>query len=635
MPFLTQDILEISVKQTGVVIGDLRTTIDSLWGTTRDGTQIELYNSQENLPTGAVPGSGAYILGSAVNVQGSLYFAIGYTFGRGLPVEFATEVFRMTQDGTVESVAYLANSSPAGFGFEDDPLDIASEHNGQYILNTSDFALWDPVTRLAPHQTYSIAADGSVTQLSDFVRLDRAYFGAYAGLASVGETLFVIGDEQTPDSETELYRIGADGNQSLVSFKQGFGVIDVESFAGKAWFVQMDTNPGDTIGTLWTIGETGAAQKIAVGGQRDALFLDTDAGGLVMIHQSADQRQAGIDRVAADGTLTSVLNDASIFRIFDVVGFAGRTYFTGSGPDALGINLYQVTADGRAELVIDLLDGDFSLQLVDGLTVVGDKLWFSALKLVSDGFGGQVPRHAYFSLDDQNTVQVVSGVPGRYPDLEQRETIDFSIDVPDPVLGTADPDALRGTVGGELLSGLAGNDTLVALGGNDMVLGGAGNDLASGNDGNDSLVGGDGADTLNGSEGNDNLNGGAGNDSLRGGGGADSLEGGTGNDLVLGESGADFLRGGIGNDTMTGGLNADQFNFFDGDRIDTITDFQNNIDTVLLESDLWLGSLSVRAVVNTFGALSGNVAVLDFGTDKLSIAGVSALSQLYDDIVIL
>ena len=635
MPFLTQDIIEISVKQTGVVIGDLRTTIDSLWGTTRDGTQIELYNSQENLPTGAVPGSGQYILGSAVNVQGSLYFAIGYTFGRGLPVEFATEVFRMTQDGTVESVAYLANSSPVGFNFTDEALDIASEHNGQYILNTSDFALWDPVTRLAPHQTYSIAADGSVTQLSDFVRLDRAYFGAYAGLASVGETLFVIGDEQTPDSETELYRIGADGNQSLVSFKQGFGVIDVESFAGKAWFVQMDTNPGDTIGTLWTIGETGAAQKIAVGGQRDALFLDTDAGGLVMIHQSADQRQAGIDRVAADGTLTSVLNDASIFRIFDVVGFAGRTYFTGSGYDALGINLYQVTADGRAELLIDLLDGDFSLQLVDGLTVVGDKLWFSALKLVSDGFGGQVPRHAYFSLDDQNTVQVVSGVPGRYPDLEQRETIDFSIDVPDPVLGTADPDALRGTVGGELLSGLAGNDTLVALGGNDMVLGGAGNDLASGNDGNDSLVGGDGADTLNGSEGNDNLNGGAGNDSLRGGGGADSLEGGTGNDLVLGESGADFLRGGIGNDTMTGGLNADQFNFFDGDRIDTITDFQNNIDTVLLESDLWLGSLSVRAVVNTFGALSGNVAVLDFGTDKLSIAGVSALSQLYDDIVIL
>ena len=622
MPFLTQDIIEVSVKSSG---------LDLFYGTTRDGTQIELHNPQDNLPTGAF--SGQYVLGSAVNVQGSLYFAIGYSFEPSSEVKSALEVFRMSQDGSVEAVAYLTNTSPTGFNFTDDVLDIASEHNGQYILNTSDFALWDPINPPSTMQTYSIAADGTVSQITDFVRLD--YPGAYAGLASVGETLFVIGDEQTPDSETELYRIGADGNQSLVSFKQGFGVIDVESFAGKAWFVQMDTNPGDTIGTLWTIGETGAAQKIAIGGQRDALFLDTDAGGLVMIHQSADQLQAGIDRVAADGTMTSVLNDVSIFRIFDVVGFAGRTYFTGSGPNALGINLYQVTADGSAELVMDLLDGDFNLQLVDGLTVVGDKLWFSALKLVSDGFGGQVPRHAYFSLDDQNTVQVVSGVPGRYPELEQRETIDFSIDVPDPVLGTADPDGLRGTVGSELLSGLAGNDTLVALGGNDLVLGGAGNDLASGNDGNDSLVGGGGADTLNGSDGNDVLNGGAGNDSLRGSAGSDSLEGGNGNDLVLGDNGGDFLRGGIGNDTMTGGLNADQFSFYDGDRIDTITDFQNNIDVILLESGLWNGTLGVRAVVNTFGTLSGNVAVLDFGTDRLSIAGISALSQLYDDITIL
>ena len=130
MPFLTQDIIEISVKNSG---------LDVFYGTTRDGTQIKLHNPQDNLPTGAF--SGQYVLGSAVNVQGSLYFSIGYSFWPDAGVKAALEVFRMSQDGTVESVAYLTNTSPTGFNFTDESLDIASEHNGQYILNTSDFAL--------------------------------------------------------------------------------------------------------------------------------------------------------------------------------------------------------------------------------------------------------------------------------------------------------------------------------------------------------------------------------------------------------------------------------------------------------------------------------------------------------------
>ena len=100
-----------------------------------------------------------------------------------------------------------------------------------------------------------------------------------------------------------------------------------------------------------------------------------------------------------------------------------------------------------------------------------------------------------------------------------------------PIIGTNDDNTLTG---GE------GDDTISGLGGNDELIGNAGNDSIDGGTGNDKLVAGDGADTLEGGAGDDELLGGSGNDSLTGGNGADSFEfaAGHGGDTI-----ADFAQG--------------------------------------------------------------------------------------------
>lgn len=85
------------------------------------------------------------------------------------------------------------------------------------------------------------------------------------------------------------------------------------------------------------------------------------------------------------------------------------------------------------------------------------------------------------------------------------------------------------------------------------VQGGAGNNSITGNSLNNQLVGLAGGDTLNGRGGNDTLDGGADNDTL---------------------------TGGTGNDILTGGTGADRFVYSVGDGLDTITDFNQNAETL-------------------------------------------------------
>lgn len=74
------------------------------------------------------------------------------------------------------------------------------------------------------------------------------------------------------------------------------------------------------------------------------------------------------------------------------------------------------------------------------------------------------------------------------------------------------------------------------------------------------------------------LRGDNGNDHLSGDGGHDQLEGGGGNDRMNGDG---------GNDRLTGGVGADSFVFSSGK--DAVMDFQNDVDTVVLDHGLWVG----------------------------------------------
>jgi Ca2+-binding RTX toxin-like protein len=91
-------------------------------------------------------------------------------------------------------------------------------------------------------------------------------------------------------------------------------------------------------------------------------------------------------------------------------------------------------------------------------------------------------------------------------------------------------------------------------------------------------------DTLRGNGGGDELGGGSGADSLFGGGGDDTLLGGTGADRLAGNPGNDVIAGGSGDDDLTGGSSADMFVFGRDSGSDRITDFENGLDQIRIDS---------------------------------------------------
>ena len=143
------------------------------------------------------------------------------------------------------------------------------------------------------------------------------------------------------------------------------------------------------------------------------------------------------------------------------------------------------------------------------------------------------------------------------------------------VLGGAGDDSLTAVSTGSVLYGEAGDDSLISGAGNDTLTGGAGTDIAIYSDATAGV-------TVNLTAGT--ATGGGGSDILRG------IEGVTGSrfgDILTGSAGADSLRGGRGLDMLTGGAGSDAFVFAAddsvGSAIDSITDFQTGIDTVVIE----------------------------------------------------
>lgn len=167
--------------------------------------------------------------------------------------------------------------------------------------------------------------------------------------------------------------------------------------------------------------------------------------------------------------------------------------------------------------------------------------------------------------------------------------------------GTNNGDKLLGSNVADVINGLAGNDQLFGLGGNDRLLGGIG------------------TDRLDGGVGNDRLDGGAGNDRLNGG------------------SGNDQLVGGEGRDQLTGGAGADQFIFKVGMGRDDVMDFQDDVDTIVIDSAF--GFTSVQDILE-FCSSSGGDSAIDLskiGADfpRIVLFGVDNFNDLADDIVII
>ena len=160
----------------------------------------------------------------------------------------------------------------------------------------------------------------------------------------------------------------------------------------------------------------------------------------------------------------------------------------------------------------------------------------------------------------------------------------------------------------------------------------------SGLGGDDKITGGKLNDILRGGGGNDVMKGEAGSDKMQGGAGNDVLFGGDGKDFLNGGSGVDFLNGNGGDGEMTGGGGTDNFQVDLGAGRIFITDFTDNVDTLLLDGDFFPGK-TVTQILQRFGSSSGGDSAIDLsrtGADapRIILLGVDNIFDLTDDITI-
>jgi Ca2+-binding RTX toxin-like protein len=86
------------------------------------------------------------------------------------------------------------------------------------------------------------------------------------------------------------------------------------------------------------------------------------------------------------------------------------------------------------------------------------------------------------------------------------------------------------------------------------------------------------------------LLGGSGKDTIDGGRGNDTIYGGSHKDSIKGYKGDDVIHGGTGKDTIEGGAGKDKFVFdtaLSASNVDTIKDFEHNVDKIVLDADIF------------------------------------------------
>jgi hypothetical protein len=185
---------------------------------------------------------------------------------------------------------------------------------------------------------------------------------------------------------------------------------------------------------------------------------------------------------------------------------------------------------------------------------------------------------------------------------------------------------LRGTDGDEKLVGSAKQERINGFDGDDEINGKKGDDLIWGGMDNDTVYGGQGKDMLYGGWDDDWLNGNQGDD---------RIFGGNGDDQIWGSQGDDLLRGGLGSDTLTGDVASgkyqgqDTFVLAADEGMDTITDFQVDLDLIVLEGGLSLGQLSI--------VQNGTDTAINLLSDQTKLAillGVDATTLLAADVFV-
>jgi len=209
----------------------------------------------------------------------------------------------------------------------------------------------------------------------------------------------------------------------------------------------------------------------------------------------------------------------------------------------------------------------------------------------------------------------------------------------DRLEGSGGNDTLKGGPGQDVLIGGEGNDTLDGSWRSDKLYGGAGDDYLDGGGHDDELVGGDGDDHLDGGNGHDYLDGDDGDDRLEGGNGRDFLDGGEGDDHLEGGGDRDILIGGDGADELHGGEGDDRLGSVTEDRLDYENVLDGSVDflfggegndflALAPDGDIGTGGLGSDTFVLTIDT------TINIETDDFTAATITDFNPEQDTIVL-
>lgn len=385
-----------------------------------------------------------------------------------------------------------------------------------------------------------------------------------------------------------------------------FGEAGDDALTGNAGDDTLKGNDGDD-----HLEGNAGADSLVGGGGSDVLF--GNGGDDTLLGQSENDTLNGHegDDSLLGGNGDDALTGGTGMDSLDGGGGTDTAHYTGERA------AYEVTWEaGTGYLITGGPDGGDRLihveyvQFLDGLFAIADLL------------------HAPFNeITGSSTGNLVSGTEANdwITTLGGRDET-YAGAGADNVFAGKGRDTAFGWTGNDMLDGEQGRDFLGGDDGNDRLFGRAGADSLYGGADNDYLSGGSGTDLLVGDEGNDTLLGGGQGDQLFGGLGMDSLNGGLGDDFLSGDEDGDTMRGGAGNDTLTGGSGLDVFVFGPGDGDDTITDFQDGIDSLWFEA-MEASDLQIDAHID--GVLVTNP------TGSVLLLGLTLEHIDFDDIVFL
>ncbi len=109
------------------------------------------------------------------------------------------------------------------------------------------------------------------------------------------------------------------------------------------------------------------------------------------------------------------------------------------------------------------------------------------------------------------------------------------------------------------------------------------------------------------------------NDIINGQGGNDTLSGLSGDDILRGGAGDDFFNGGQGNDTIAGGTGSDRFFLATNNGSEIVTDFENGIDLIVMQTGLKFSQLSISQ-----GSNATFISLASTGARLMTLNGISA-----------